>query len=207
MPVAGKHIRTIEIISGLLLLLSTVSILLSFLLNFDYTLPHASFEDDIDFISDSISRQRISAISWLITGIIFLLYLPFYLSVFYSFQKGMHLLNGLCILLIAYMAVRGGLTQFEIVMLVGKEAAGDPFISIETEKILRSICSPRATGNRSYLPKRTPLQWVWIIRPAIFCCWPTRIVSRRPAGYPGWCCISLPTQDLSSVFHRMNCRR
>jgi hypothetical protein len=59
MSVKRKINRNIEIITGLLLIMTVISILVAFLLKFDYTVPIAPFEEDLDFLMDNISRQKV----------------------------------------------------------------------------------------------------------------------------------------------------
>lgn len=117
MSVKRKNIRNIEIITGLFLIMSVISILVAFLLKFDYTVPNASFEEDIDFLLDNISRQKVSAISWIIAGSVNLFFLPLYLIMFHRFQKGMHLLSGFLILVMAFAFFRRGISELQLAEL------------------------------------------------------------------------------------------
>lgn len=109
-----KNIRFIEVSTGLLIIGSVLSALIAYLLSFNYTSPDASFEEDVDFLADSITRQRISSIAWIIAGSVNLFLLPFYLILFQRFQKGMHIFNGLLILAISYAFFRLGITELQI---------------------------------------------------------------------------------------------
>src|SRR6056297_2968189 len=117
MYVKRKNIRYIEIITGLFLIMSVISILVAFLLRFDYTVPNATFEEDLDFLLDNIARQKISAISWIIAGSVNLLFLPVYLIMFHRFQKGMHLLSGFLILVMAFTFFRRGIIELQLAEL------------------------------------------------------------------------------------------
>lgn len=117
MSVKRKINRNIEIVTGLLLIMSVISILVAFLLKFDYTVPNATFEEDIDFLLDNISRQKVSAISWIVAGSFGLLFLPVYLIMFHRFQKGMHLLSGFLILLMAFAFFRAGIAELQLAEL------------------------------------------------------------------------------------------
>lgn len=114
MSVKRKINRNIEIVTGLLLIMSVISILVAFLLKFDYTVPNATFEEDLDFFLDNISRQKVSAISWIVAGSFSLLFLPAYLIMFHRFQKGMHLLSGFLILVMAFTFFRAGIEELEL---------------------------------------------------------------------------------------------
>ena len=97
--------------------MSVISILVAFLLKFDYTVPNATFEEDIDFLLDNISRQKVSAIAWIVAGSFGLLFLPVYLIMFHRFQKGMHLLSGFLILLMAFAFFRAGIAELQLAEL------------------------------------------------------------------------------------------
>jgi len=114
MPVKRRNIRSIEIISGIFLILTVLSMLIAYLLNFDYTVPNATFEEDIDFLQDNIRRQHVSAISWMITGSLTTLFIPVYLLMFHRFQKGMHILSSFSLLVMAYAFFRIGISELYI---------------------------------------------------------------------------------------------
>jgi hypothetical protein len=114
MSVKRKIDRNIEIITGLFLILSVLSLLVAYLLKFDYTIPNATFEEDIDFLLDNISRHRVSAISWIVAGVVNLLFLPIYLIMFHRFQKGMHLFNGFLLLTMAFAFFGAGIGELQV---------------------------------------------------------------------------------------------
>ncbi len=120
--------RNIEIIAGLFMILSAISMLVAYLLKFDYTIPNATFEEDIDFLLDNISRHKVSAILWIVAGSLNLLLLPFYLLMFHRFQKGMHILNAFFLLIIAFSFFRAGFGEIQLAGLT-METAG---ISLQT---------------------------------------------------------------------------
>jgi len=108
------YTRFIEVSTGLLLILSVLSVLLAFLMNFDYTSPNASFEEDLDFLNDNLMIQQISAILWIIAGSVIFVLLPFYLILFLKFQKGMHIFNSLVIMATALSFFKLGITGIGI---------------------------------------------------------------------------------------------
>jgi hypothetical protein len=112
--VKRRNIRIIEVSAGLLLILSVLSFLMAYLLRFEYILPNASIEDDIEFLAENTFSQRLSAFAWLITGVINLFFLPIYLLMFHRYQKGMHILNGLLILVMAFSYFKLGITELAI---------------------------------------------------------------------------------------------
>ncbi len=140
MSVKRENIRFIEVTTGFFLIMSVLSILVAFLISFDYTLPKSSFEDDMDFLTDSITSQKISAIAWIVAGSVNLFLLPFYLILFQRFQKGMHIFNGLIILAMAYSFFRLGITELSIASLSILPAVNTLSMeSIENTEFLLSI--------------------------------------------------------------------
>ena len=119
MSIKRRNIRIIEINVGLILILSVISILIAFLLRFDYTVPNATIEDDLDFLAENITPQKVSAIAWLIAGLLNLSFLPFYLILFQRFQKVLLIINGLLILSMAFIFFKLGLTEFYITQIAG----------------------------------------------------------------------------------------
>jgi hypothetical protein len=118
MSVKRRNIRIIEINVGLFLIFSVISILIAILLRFDYTVPNATIEDDIDFLAENITPQRVSAIAWLIAGLLNLSFLPLYLILFRRFQKSILIINGLLILCMAFIFFKLGITELNIAKIV-----------------------------------------------------------------------------------------
>jgi hypothetical protein len=141
--VKRKIDRNIEILTGLLLILSVLSLLVAYLLKFDYTVPNATFEEDIDFLLDNISRHRVSAISWIVTGTVNLLFLPVYLIMFHRFQKGMHILSGFLLLAMAFAFFRAGIGELQLAGLTlgtaGTELDPEDFTSLAILINIRQI--------------------------------------------------------------------
>ncbi|MCF8225700.1 MAG: hypothetical protein K9J30_07465 [Bacteroidales bacterium] len=117
MSIKRSRFRKIEIITGFFLTLSIISFLLAFLLSFNFSTPHGNIGDDIDFMLDSLGRLKISAILWLITGSVNLIYLPVYLVFFQRFQKGIHIFNGAMILYVAFAFFIIGINELEIIKI------------------------------------------------------------------------------------------
>jgi len=82
--------------------MSVLSVLVSFLLNFDYTIPNATFEEDIDFLKDNTTSQRIGAISWITAGVFNLILLPFSLVLLQLIGLGMRIVH---IVLMGWMII------------------------------------------------------------------------------------------------------
>lgn len=136
MSIERRKIRFIEIVTGLMLILSVLSLMVAFLLNFDYTVPNATFAEDIDFLMDNIARQQVSAIAWIVVAAVNLLFLPAYLIMFHRFQKGMHLFSGFFILVMAFAFFNTGLREMHI---AGLTAASIDQSIIENEEATRNI--------------------------------------------------------------------
>jgi hypothetical protein len=132
--------RSIEIITGLFLILSVLTMMVAFLLNFDYTVPNATFEEDIDFLMDNLSRQKASAISWIAAGAVSLFFLPVYLIMFHRFQKGMHILSAFFILCMSFAFFNIGIRELHIARTIYQSLETDIFLNtIITEYVLRNI--------------------------------------------------------------------
>jgi len=140
MPQERRNLRIIEIATGLMLILSVLTMLVSVLLGFDYTLPNATFSEDIDFLKDSISRQQVSAIAWLVAAGVNLVFLPVYLLMFHRFQIGMHILNSFFILAMAFFFFMLGIKELYIADITAKLIGSDPEVGDAlTTEILLSI--------------------------------------------------------------------
>jgi len=143
MPNKREKIRRIEVLTGLILIISILGMLAAFILSFDYTIPNTSFEEDMEFLIESYGSQQLSAVSWLIAGISYLFLLPFYLILFARFQKGMHIFNGLLILVMAYMFFSIGLSEYRIAEvaggLIGNENPTEKLPAIQILENIRQI--------------------------------------------------------------------
>lgn len=140
MPQERRNLRIIEIPTGLMLILSVLTMLVSVLLGVDYTLPNATFSEDIDVLRDSINRQQVSAIAWLVAAGVNLFFLPVYLLMFHRFQVGLHVLNSLFILAMAFFFFRLGLTGLHISDITSQLIGTDPELGDAiTVEILLSI--------------------------------------------------------------------
>lgn len=140
MPQERRNLRIIEIATGLMLILSVLTMLVSVLLEVDYTLPNATFSEDIDVLRDSVNLQRVSATAWLAAAVVNLMFLPVYLLMFHRFQLGVHVLNSLFILSMAFFFFRIGLRGLHIADITSQLIGTDPELGDAiTMEILRSI--------------------------------------------------------------------
>jgi hypothetical protein len=114
MSLKRRNTRYIEIGTGFFLLMSVLTVLASFLLNFDYTIPNASFEEDLNFLTENITSQKISATSWIIAGTFNLILLPFSLILFQRYLRWSYILSGLFILTMAFCFVNIGINGLNI---------------------------------------------------------------------------------------------
>ncbi len=113
-----RKIRKIEVLTGIFLILATLSVLISYLLNFEYISPEHSIEEDMNFLLESTRPQRISSIAWMITAIFSLFLLPFYLITFYRFHRVIHIVNGLLITIMATVFFRTALAGLSIANII-----------------------------------------------------------------------------------------
>lgn len=124
----------------MLLILSILTMLVAVLLSVDYTLPNATFSEDIDFLRDSVNRQQVSAVTWLVAAGISLLFQPVYLMMFHRFQVGVHVLNSLFILVMAFFFFRLGTSGLRIAGITSQLIGTDPDLGDAiTTDILMSI--------------------------------------------------------------------
>jgi hypothetical protein len=140
MPQERRNTRIIEITTGLLLILTVLTMLVAVLLGVDYTVPNATFSEDIDFLKDSVSRQQVSAITWLVAAGVALLFQPVYLMMFHRFQVSVHILNSLFILAMAFTFFRLGISGLRIADITSQLIDTDPGLGDAiTTRILLSI--------------------------------------------------------------------
>lgn len=139
MAIKRINTRFIEVNGGFLLIFSVLSVLIAFLLNFDYTLPNATFEEDVDFLVGNIDRQKISAISWLISGMINLIFMPVYLILFNRFQRIIHLINSFFILGMAWSFVSIGLHELNIAKILQTFMQGGGLNGEVTEQLILPV--------------------------------------------------------------------
>ncbi len=138
-----KTSRSIEIITGLFLILSVITMMVAFLLNFDYSVPNATFEEDVDFLMDNLSRQNTSAVLWIIAGAVSLFFIPIYLIMFHRFQKGMHLLSSFFILCMSFAFFNIGLRELHIARILHQ--------SLETDILLNQMITLNVLHNIKYI--------------------------------------------------------
>jgi hypothetical protein len=123
-----------------LLILTVLTMLVAVLLGVDYTVPNATFSEDIDFLKDSVSRQQVSAITWLVAAGVALLFQPVYLMMFHRFQVSVHILNSLFILAMAFTFFRLGISGLRIADITSQLIDTDPGLGDAiTTRILLSI--------------------------------------------------------------------
>jgi len=94
----GGERRRNEVATGLLLILVSVSFVASLLLDFKFVSPYATLQEDLNYLFENIRNQKISSITWLVTAVISLLIIPFYITLFRRELKLLSYLNGLLML-------------------------------------------------------------------------------------------------------------
>jgi len=95
--------RRNEVACGLLLILISFSFVASLLLDFTFVSAFASPREDLSYLSENVSRQFYSTLSWFITAVLIALVIPFYLMVFKGRLRIFHYINAL-IMLVAVLA-------------------------------------------------------------------------------------------------------
>lgn len=109
--------RIIEVLTGIIILLSTLSLVYSYLFNFEFTDPDPSLTKDLNYLSDNIILQKSSSISWMVTACLYVLLIPFYLIVFFRDQPLIHLLNSFLIIGMSLVFFRASLAGFAVVKI------------------------------------------------------------------------------------------
>jgi hypothetical protein len=106
--------RRKEVLTGFIILLVGFSFVIAILLDFSLANPYSSLLEDLAYLSDHSLNQKISAWSWLITAVLTLLAIPFYLSLFHRRLRVLHFLHGLLMLGAAGGALMMGLVGLEL---------------------------------------------------------------------------------------------
>ncbi len=121
-----KNVRIIEVLTGIIIVLAALSVVLSFLFNFEFTGPDHSLAEDLNNLADNTAQQRSSSISWMVTASLFVILLPFYLVIFYRDQPLIHILNSLVITGMAVAFFRASLAGFAVVEIIKALPADQP---------------------------------------------------------------------------------
>jgi len=119
-----KRVRRIEVFTGLLFILLSLSYIASLLLDFKFVSLYATPQEDLAYLSEHVGNQGISSCAWMITSFLTLLSLPFYILVLWRHVKVLPLLNTLFILGAAagfFLMARTGLDLRREMMVVLEE--------------------------------------------------------------------------------------
>lgn len=100
--------------TGLIIILVGFSFVLAMLLDFNLGNPYSSLLEDLAYLSDHSLNQKISAWAWLVTSLVTLVAIPFYLVVFHRRLIVLHYINGLLMLGAAGGAMMMGLVGLEL---------------------------------------------------------------------------------------------
>jgi hypothetical protein len=98
----------------LIIILIGFVFVIAMVLDFNLGNPYSTFLEDLTYLSDQAMNQKISAWAWLITSVVTLLAIPFYLAVFHRRLKVLHFVNGLLMLGAAGGALMMGLVGLEL---------------------------------------------------------------------------------------------
>ena len=90
--------RNIEVVTGFFLLLTTFSYIFSILVDFNFVSPYTTLLEDLSYLLDHDETQRISSYAWLLTSVLTLLSIPFYILTFHKRLKWLHYFSALFIL-------------------------------------------------------------------------------------------------------------
>ena len=77
-----KGIRRSEVFTGLLLILVAFSYVTALVLDFNFVSPYSTPKEDLAYLSESITNQKISSLAWLTTAILTLATVPMFLVIF-----------------------------------------------------------------------------------------------------------------------------
>jgi hypothetical protein len=116
-----------EVFTGLLVILLSFSYITSLLLDFKFVSLYATPQEDLAYLSEHIRNQGISSYSWMITSLLTLLSIPFYIGMLWRHVKLLPLLSSLFILGAAagfFLMARTGLdlkSEMEVVLKEGLE--------------------------------------------------------------------------------------
>ncbi len=93
----GKARRT-EVLTGFIIILAAFSFMASLLIDFRFISPYGTTGEDLSFLFEHTQNQLASAVSWLVTALITLLAMPFYLTVFHRKTIILSYLNAILVL-------------------------------------------------------------------------------------------------------------
>jgi hypothetical protein len=93
-----RRTRRIEVITGLIVIVLAFSYITSLLLDFKFVSLEGSQQDDLAYLSEQMQSQMISSCSWLVTSLMTLITIPFYIAVFRRRMKLLSYINGLLML-------------------------------------------------------------------------------------------------------------
>lgn len=106
--------RYIEILSGFFLPLAVISLMVAYLLKFEYTHPDDTFQEDMEYLFDNLNSQKLSSIAWLVSGSLHLILMPVFLLFFSRFNKWISIITALVILIMAWSFFSIGVNEVKI---------------------------------------------------------------------------------------------
>lgn len=90
--------RNIEVATGFFILLTAFSYIFSILLDFNFVSPYTTLMEDMSYLLDHDETQRLSSYAWLLTSVLTLLSIPFYILTFHKKLKWLHYFSALFLL-------------------------------------------------------------------------------------------------------------
>lgn len=109
-----SKLRRNEVLTGLIIILVGFGFVIAMLLDFNIGSPYSTLLEDLAYLSDHALNQKISAWTWMITSVLTMIAIPFYLLVFHRKLKILHYINGLLMLGAAGGAMMMGLVGLEL---------------------------------------------------------------------------------------------
>ena len=90
--------RNIEVATGFFILLTAFGYIFSILLDFNFVSPYTTLLEDLSYLLDHDETQRLSSYAWLLTSVLTLLSIPFYILTFHKKLKWLHYFSALFLL-------------------------------------------------------------------------------------------------------------
>lgn len=93
-----RKVRRTEVVTGFVILLVSFCFVTSLLLDFNFVSPDGTLQEDLAYLSEHTRNKIVNAWSWLVTAMMIMVAIPFYLAVFYKKLRTLHYLNALFML-------------------------------------------------------------------------------------------------------------
>ena len=93
-----SKLRSIEVITGLIIILIGFSFITAMLSAFNVGSPYSTLQEDLVYLSDHSANQQINTWAWLATAVLTFIAIPFYLMAFHKRLKALHYVNAVLML-------------------------------------------------------------------------------------------------------------